>query len=240
MPATHVQLEAGLQPGSRLAYAWLGKIVKVFPRTPHLWWSGYRSSDDLALSENESLQFLQRASVVQEKLDGANVSIRVAQGRVVPENRGKPVSNHPQFDPFKAWVANHTTFSDLGTLILYGEWLYAQHGTPYDLLPDYFIAYDLYDTNTETFLTTTAVTALCEALGISCCTNLTVPRSPDALLKLAGERSTYSTTAPREGLYLRIEENGKCVSRAKLVRPAYRPRTNEQWQREDVVPNKKR
>jgi len=211
--------------------------MKVFPRTPHLSWSGYRSGDDLALSAPESDDFLRRASVVQEKLDGANVSIRVADGRLVPENRGKPVSNHPQFDPFKAWVASHHHLYDLGTLILYGEWLYAQHGTPYDQLPDYFLAYDLYDPRTERFLPSSSVREWCNRLGIACITTLPFTQSAQALLQLVAQRSAYSTTAPREGLYLRIEENGAVVGRAKLVRPSYRPRTNEQWAREGIVPN---
>ncbi|MGK2855979.1 MAG: RNA ligase family protein [Thermoanaerobaculia bacterium] len=104
---------------------------------------------------------------MQEKLDGANVSVRVADECLVPENRGKPVSSHPQFDPFKAWVAAHPGLHDLDNLILYGEWLYAEHGTPYNRLPDYFIAYDLYDTTTETFCTTDAVQEYCAKIGIT-------------------------------------------------------------------------
>jgi atypical dual specificity phosphatase len=213
--------------------------MKVFPRTPHLSWSGHRSSDDLTLTTAESESFLQQTSVVQEKLDGANVSIRVADDRLALENRGKPVSNHAQFDPFKAWVAMHQELRDLGNLILYGEWLYAEHGTPYDQLPDCFIAYDLYDTTTERFLRSADVRDLCGALGVSCVPELPVPRSPGALLQLATARSGYSTTSPREGLYLRIEENGTCTSRAKLVRPGYQPRTNEEWARLGIVPNRR-
>lgn len=212
--------------------------MKVFPRTPHLWWSGYRSSDDLLLSEQESETFLQRASVVQEKLDGANVSIRLDErARLVPENRGKPVSSHKQFDPFKAWVAAHHQLHDLGSLILYGEWLSAQHGTPYDQLPDYFLAYDLYDTATERFLVSRDVREFCAILGVSCVSDLPVPRTPETLQQLANARSAYSTIASREGLYLRLEENGAVVGRAKLVRKGYRPRTNEEWTREGIVPN---
>jgi hypothetical protein len=117
--------------------------------------------------------------------------------------------------------------------------LYAEHGTPYDQLPDYFIAYDLYDTAREQFLPTVEVRELCDILGISYVSNLTVPDSVDALLNLASQQSEFSTTALREGLYLRIEEKGACVSRAKLVRPGYRPRTNEQWAREGIVPNRR-
>lgn len=213
-------------------------LVKVFPRTPHLSWSGYGTSDDLLLSETDSLAFLARASVVQEKLDGANVSVSVANGRLVPENRGKPVSNHPQFDPFKAWVATHPELHNLGNLILYGEWLYAEHGAPYDRLPDYFIAYDLYDTTTDTFRTTDAVQEYCAKIGITANQNLAFERSPAGLARLASETSALSTTALREGLYLRIEEGNACVERAKLVRHGYQPRTNDEWKNRGVVPNK--
>jgi hypothetical protein len=192
------------------------------------------------LSEQDSLEFLARMTVVQEKLDGANVSIRVADGRLVPENRGKPVSNHPQFDPFKAWVAAHPGLHDLGSLILYGEWLYAEHGTPYDRLPDYFIAYDLYDTTTESFLAARAVQEYCGVLGITATQNLAFDRSPSGLARLAREPSVFSTTALREGLYLRIEEGDTCVERAKLVRHGYQPRTNDEWKSRGIVPNRRR
>jgi hypothetical protein len=192
--------------------------VKIFPRTPHLAWSGYVGRDDLTMSEDETIDFIARMSVVQEKLDGANVSIRVENGSLVLENRGKPISAHEQFDRFKAWAAARPSLFELGDRVLYGEWLFAQHGTPYDHLPDYFIAYDIWENNE--FLNAMDVRTFCDALGISCSPALEFTRRRADLLALASDGSLFGS-GRREGIYCRIEEDGRCVARAKLVRPGY-------------------
>jgi atypical dual specificity phosphatase len=207
--------------------------VKLFPRTPHLAWSGHVGRDDLQLTEEESLIFVARMTVVQEKLDGANVSIRVSAGRVVLENRGKPISAHPQFDRFKAWAATRDVGS-LGDLVLYGEWLFATHGTAYDVLPDYFIAYDVYDPS-RGFLASTMVRQVSAGLGVVAVSDLLFASDRAGLLRLASDRSSFGR-GPREGVYCRIEEDGVCVGRAKLVRPGYAPRSDAAW-RQGIVRN---
>lgn len=212
-------------------------VVKVFPRTPHLAWSGYVGRDDLRMTEEETIDFVSRMTVVQEKLDGANVSIRIEHGRVVLENRGKPISAHEQFDRLKAWAAARPSLIDLGDRTLYGEWLFAQHGTPYEQLPDYFIAYDVWEN--DMFLSAKDVRAACEALGIGSSPALDLRRRRDDLLALASGRSLFGT-GRREGVYCRIEEEGRCIARAKLVRPGYKPRSDEEWERHGVMRNKLR
>lgn len=211
--------------------------MRVFPRTPHLWWSGFRGRDDLQLSLEESASFLRRVSVVQEKLDGANVSFAVSDGRVVVENRGKPCSGHPQFDRLKRWAAEHDdALQALGSGVLYGEWLLAEHGTRYDCLPDWFIAYDLYR---DRFLPWEEVAATCGALGFSLVPVLPWTRSEgsEGLLRLAGERSAFSSVLCREGVYCRQEDENGVLGRAKLVRPGYRPRSDEDWRTRGLVRN---
>lgn len=207
--------------------------MKLFPRTPHLAWSGHVGRDDLQLSEEESLAFLARMTVVQEKLDGANVSIRVSAGRVVLENRGKPISAHRQFDRFKAWAAARDVGS-LGDLVLYGEWLYATHGTAYDALPDYFLGYDVYDPS-RGFLASTTVRQVCADLAVAAVPDLPFVSDRAGLLRLASDRSSFGR-GPREGVYCRIEEDGLCLGRAKLVRPGYAPRSDAAW-RQGIVHN---
>ena len=214
--------------------------MKVFPRTRHLAWTGYRTSDDLVLAEQESITFLSRVTTVQEKLDGANISFRIENHHVIVENRGKPVSQHPQFDLLKAWAAEHATaLQDLNEHVLYGEWLFATHGTPYDLLPDWFIAYDLYDTTTNTFRDSQTTRAFCEPRSLATAQSIpwTPPLTPATLQRLAAGQSAYSSTSRREGLYLRTETQGVCTGRAKLVRHGYQPRTNEAWKTQGLVKN---
>jgi atypical dual specificity phosphatase len=192
------------------------------------------------LTEQESIAFLPQVTTIQEKLDGANISFRTENGRVIVENRGKPVSQHPQFNRLKAWAADHAAaLRDLNEHILYGEWLFATHGTSYDLLPDWFLAYDLYDTTSSTFLDSPTTRAFCDARGLATSVSIswTPPLTPVLLKSLAAARSAYSSTARREGLYLRTETNGICTGRAKLVRHGYQPRTDEDWKIRGLVRN---
>ena len=39
-----------------------------------------------------------------------------------------------------------------GRNILYGEWVYAKHSIHYTALPGYFIAFDIWDKQTKTFM----------------------------------------------------------------------------------------
>lgn len=214
--------------------------MRVFPRTPHLWWSGFRGRDDLQLSAAESESFLQGVSLVQEKLDGANVSFSVEDGRVVVENRGKPVSSHPQFDLLKRWAAEHDgALRGLGSAVLFGEWLLAEHGTRYDRLPDWFVAYDLYDPESDRFLPWKHVEETCGALGLALVPVLswTSRDGHEGLLRLAGQPSAFSRVACREGVYCRHEDGNGVVGRAKLVRPGYVPRSDEDWQSRGLVKN---
>lgn len=88
--------------------------------------------------------------MVEEKLDGA---LRL-------QSRGHILSGGPrerQFAPLKAWAAG---VSDLlwsrlaDRYVLFGEWLFAKHTVFYDALPHYFAAFDLYDTQQRTFVST--------------------------------------------------------------------------------------
>jgi hypothetical protein len=81
--------------------------------------------------------------------------------------------------------------------------------------------------------------AVCEALGISCSPTLEFTRGRSDLLALANGRSVFSS-GQREGIYCRAEEDGRCVARAKLVRPGYQPRSDEEWKRHGAVRNKLR
>lgn len=62
-----------------------------------------------------------------------------------------------QFAPLKQWASRWETelYACLeNRYVMYGEAMYAKHTCFYDLLPHYFMEFDLYDKNTETFLST--------------------------------------------------------------------------------------
>ncbi len=87
--------------------------------------------------------------IVQEKLDGANVSAALIDGRVVAITRGGHLassSEYPHHHLWGEWVRDN---EERFRLVLQegerlcGEWLALAHGTIYDLPHEPFVAFDL-------------------------------------------------------------------------------------------------
>jgi atypical dual specificity phosphatase len=113
--------------------------------------------------------------------------------------------------------------------ILYGEWLYATHSVKYTHLPGWFVAYDLYDRVTQSFISREALSELLAAT--------TIPHVPlvyagsvesvEQLKALVDGPSAFNH-ARREGVMVRVCKGDRLVSRAKLVRPDFIA-GNERW-----------
>jgi hypothetical protein len=133
--------------------------------------------------------------------------------------------------------------------ILFGEWLYATHTVFYDALPHWFCAFDVLDRSDGSFLDTPGRLELLDGLpvvsvpvlhrgpverlddlvaliGPSTCRT---PTWRDALLEAARRAgadpdravSDLDTNDAMEGLYIKVEENGRTVGRSKWVRPTF-------------------
>ncbi|MCA9649467.1 MAG: RNA ligase family protein [Myxococcales bacterium] len=133
--------------------------------------------------------------------------------------------------------------------LMYGEWLYAKHTVFYDRLPHYFMEFDVYDRQAEEFLsmprrhallagapvvsvpvvhegTTPSIEALSARVAPSLYKG---PRWPAVLLEAAHEAEldplrVVEQTDPSplaEGLYLKVEEQGRVVARYKWVRASF-------------------
>ena len=133
--------------------------------------------------------------------------------------------------------------------VLYGEWLYAKHTVFYDALPHYFCEFDALDLHTGDFLSTPrraellagtpvvsvpvlgtgafdTLAAVTSLIGASRCRT---PRWRDALERAAIEagvdpaRAAAQTDAAdeMEGLYLKVERDGRVVDRYKWVRAGF-------------------
>jgi len=105
--------------------------------------------------------------IIEEKVDGANMGFRLSSSnddsqQILVQNRSRYISSgdHAQFSRVDEWVHLHRPAlfrilrgSRIGgnKLILYGEWCTAKHSLLYDKLPDYFVAFDLYDTTEQKF-----------------------------------------------------------------------------------------
>lgn len=136
-------------------------LVK-FPRTRHLLDVGGTAvtRDDLLMTEREANRFLKGKVVsIEEKIDGANLGFSMDEDfRIRAQNRSHFVDSatHRQFSALDSWMSQNSKdllkILDHGKFNLYGEWVYAKHSIFYTRLPSYFIAFDLYDTKNQQFV----------------------------------------------------------------------------------------
>jgi ATP-dependent RNA circularization protein (DNA/RNA ligase family) len=215
-----------------------------FPSTPHLaTMPGVDIRGDKVLTESERDAFLTHEVTVEEKVDGANLGISFdANGSIRAQNRGTylHLPGSGQWKKLGEWLALHTDtlFEHLSDrYILFGEWCYAQHSIFYDRLPDWFLAFDIYDREVRRFLASVRRDQLVDEMHL-----FTVPA-------IARGRFTYPeiekllahsklTDQPAEGIYLRIDHGDWLEQRAKLVRPAFIQAVEQHWSCSAIRPNR--
>jgi hypothetical protein len=153
--------------------------------------------------------------------------------------------------------------------VLYGEWLYAKHTVFYDALPHYFLEFDLLDTHTGDFLSTPRRQELLAGLPLACvpvlfsgaCGSLdqlkdligpSLYKGPDWRAHLVesaagagvAEEKAWEETDPSdlmEGLYVKVEEDGRVVERYKYIRASFLGAvldSGTHWLRRPIVPNR--
>jgi ATP-dependent RNA circularization protein (DNA/RNA ligase family) len=206
-----------------------------FPHTPHLaWLSSAPARQDKVLSPPEVRDFLSAEVLVEEKVDGANLGLSVdSSGALRAQNRGSFLGSRasPQFQPLWPWLEarRERLVEALGQkLILFGEWCFAVHSIRYDALPDWFLAFDVYDREAGRFWSAERRDALVDRLGLA-----RVPELARGCFTLAEVQKLLGpsrlTRAPMEGLYLRRDRGGFLEARAKLVRPEFVQAIEEHW-----------
>lgn len=215
-----------------------------FPRTPHLAWLGTGvPRDDKVLPPADARDLLSHVVTVEEKLDGANIGISVDVGQTLRvQNRGAYLSlesAHPQFRPLGQWLSvRHDALLDAlsSNLILFGEWCYAKHSIHYTRLPDWFVAFDVYDRMAAQFWSVERRDAFVLDLGLA-----VVPRLAHGRFDLEGIKSLLGPSrfsdGPSEGLCVRLDVGGYLQGRAKLVRAEFTQAISEHWTRAPIRPN---
>ncbi|MBO0783543.1 MAG: RNA ligase family protein [Ktedonobacteraceae bacterium] len=153
--------------------------------------------------------------------------------------------------------------------ILYGEWLYAKHTVFYTDLPHYFMEFDIYDKEMDIFLSTERRRAFLAALPfvisvkvlyegwVSSAQELIDMIGPshfiseghlDRLRERCQEKGLDATQALKEtdasilmeGLYLKIEEDGRVQERYKYVRASFLQTvfdSESHWMDRPLLPN---
>lgn len=210
-----------------------------FPHTPHLAWLGEGSPrDDKVLPKSEVTDLLKDKVIVEEKLDGANLGISVdSRGFIRVQNRGQyleaPFSG--QFARLSSWLParEETMTSVLGpNLILFGEWCSARHSLDYLTLPDWFLAFDVYDRILGRFWSSARRNELVARLSLPVVPAVFAGKTSMQELKtLLLHSNSRFREGPLEGLVIRKENSEWLEGRAKLVHPNFTQAINEHWSR---------
>lgn len=215
-----------------------------FPRTPHLvWLSKAAARDDKVLSADEARDVLRGIVTVEEKVDGANLGLSVsADGEIRAQNRGHYIVQghcHPQFKPLFRWIdARRQALLDTlnPDVILFGEWCYAVHSVRYTALPDWFLAFDVYDRSRDEFWSADRRDALVTAAGLTAVPR--VARGHFDLPQIVGMLgASHVSDGPAEGIYVRRDDDARLVARAKVVRPEFVQQIEEHWSRRAMKTN---
>ena len=211
------------------------EIVK-YPRVPHLAWLGTGTPrDDKLLSDNEVAFLLDGEVTVEEKVDGANLAIATGPDRELwLWNRGTrllPGAADRQFDPVWNWLAPHRdTLRSLlhPHLTIFGEWCYARHSKAYTQLPDWYIAFDVYDRQANRFWSVPRRDGFLRTAGL--CAPVIVARGRfdvPQLVAMIGP-SAYGNTR-MEGVVVRRDAGDWLVARAKLVAAEFTQAIETHW-----------
>lgn len=229
-------------------------IIK-YPRTPHLQGSRLQPGDE-DLSQRPFSDIAGRHVVLEEKIDGANSAISFTEnGELRLQSRGHFLTGgyrERHYDLLKQWgaVLQDRLHEVLGCrYVMYGEWMFAKHSIYYDLLPHYFMEFDVLDRDTGRFLDTPSRHQLLKDLPICSVPVLASGtfNSTNEILKFLGDshyisehhidhlredgeklgldadRICRETDSSRtmEGIYIKVEENGEVVDRMKYVRASF-------------------
>lgn len=215
-----------------------------FPRTPHLLWLGTgEAREDKVLLPDEVNTLLSGPVSVEEKVDGANVGISLSPvDGLRAQNRGAYINRqtcHPQFKPLFRWLDVHRhALSDvlLADLILFGEWCFAVHSVRYTKLPDWFLAFDVYDQRHGEFWSAARRDELIDRVGLA-----RVPTLAQGQLTIDEVAGMLGTSAfsddPAEGVYVRKDDGERLVGRAKLVRPEFVQQIDTHWSARSLETN---
>ncbi|KAH9854431.1 ATP dependent DNA ligase [Lenzites betulinus] len=220
-----------------------------FPRTPHLLDLGSATNDDLVATDMPVMRAGDSA-LLTEKVDGANMGFSLSADRtaILVQNRSHYVNpaSHAQFRKLGVWVDRHR--ADLMRVldrdplwaqryVLFGEWLAATHSIPYNRLPDWFLAFDLYDRSTGRWAARRTLERLLEGTAIRLVPVVREGGMPsaDELRQIVRGPSLYYD-GPVEGVYVKVERAGEVVSRGKVVRADFIA-GNEHWSRGPLQTN---
>lgn len=213
------------------------KLLPEYMRTKHFFYKPNAQRLDLIADEDEcKCVFTNENTFVEEKVDAANCGICYYESHPIIRNRShilqKGKSGHLrtpakiQFAPiWNYFYDNIEKFEKLNNLCgfpasIYAEWMYAVHGIMYDKLPSLFMAYDIYDWEKGVYIKTDLARKLLQESGFAIVPLLHAGKIPNCsfLEKFMNEKSPFSTSDKREGIYIKVCDNEQIIARFKWVR----------------------
>lgn len=214
-----------------------------FPSTPYLMPpTDLATHQDRVLSESEAQRFFENEVTVEEKIDGANLGISfTTDGSIRLQNRGHWITEPyiGQWKPLNLWLnarENQLFDSLLDRYILFGEWCYATHSIYYDSLPDWFIAFDIFDKKSEKFLSVAKRNVIAVQAGVHVIAPLFSGVFSKDMLDSYLCKSKYGNEK-REGLYFRIDSADFLLFRAKYVRKDFLQTPGVHWSKQELRRN---
>jgi hypothetical protein len=180
------------------------------------------SKNDKRLNEEE-VDILAHSSLdISEKLDGARVGIRMHENVPILFKRGSIIKTgeHEQYNHFKSWIFNNIEkiLKIPNGYIVYGEWLSVQHTVYYDLLPEFFLAFDVID-DVGKYLPIDKSLEFLNNIGLCVPRRIKINLSdiPTIIPKM---KSNYSTTDNIEGVVVRndFSDYSGSIVKGKFVR----------------------
>jgi hypothetical protein len=145
-----------------------------------------------------------------------------------------------QWKGLEDWAKNHPGIWSILTnpeIVIFGEWMMAKHSIHYTHLPDYFLAFDIYEKNTGKFLSHAEKSRRFEEAGLA-----QVPAlrqgvtTREELLALLESKSSFRDGVV-EGVYVRIDDAQYLVQRGKVVRSDFIATPDAHWTKAQFTKN---
>lgn len=221
----------------------MNEINIKFPSTPHFSISMIGDvRNDKLLEGSVQKEIFKNELIIEEKIDGANLGISFnSEADIILQNRGS-ILRPPylgQWKPLEKWLSlkKDMLFDTLGDrYILFGEWCYAMHSIHYTSLPDYFLAFDVYDKQLNKFISFAQRNELIRAIDI-----FSVPFIEKGFYSLGDlpnfiKKSLYSNSIA-EGIYIRGSNPNETFFRAKIVRDDFTQNITQHWSSKNITKN---
>lgn len=199
------------------------------------------------LDEEEVKVLLDGHVIIDEKIDGGVIGITWDGSNPLVIGKHSMVNyniSQKRFYGLTKWIyKNYEKISNIPLgCIVYGEWMRASHNIFYNNLPDYFIAFDVWNKNTKKYLNVINRSIFLDVIGfkevpfIYSGTNLGIE---DLICITEGvarisNKSRFNPDEKIEGLIIR-NDNGLI---GKYVRREFSESIEEHWLKAPLIENK--